>query len=114
MKLNPAELTFALGFIAIALFMLTQPFRRKAMSKILRQGDLLLRKVDHYDPRDRFADSHQKRGKGPVTIGYGEVTGHHHTIDEAEWFVHELADTEQFALNGDAGVKIEEDWADEP
>lgn len=64
--------------------------------KILRQGDLLLVRVD-------VAPIGFVRKPAPVgaTIGYGEVSGHHHTIMDVEWLVApdtSKEDLHQFAL----------------
>jgi hypothetical protein len=40
-----------------------------------RQGDVLLLRVDHIPD-----DAKKRTGKGALTIAYGEVTGHHHTL----------------------------------
>ena len=65
--------------------------------QILRQGDILLVRVAKVSTelvRKATAD-------GRVTVGYGEVTGHHHTIQDAVWLVApEITDSDlhQFAL----------------
>ena len=68
---------------------------------IIRQGDLMLRKVNSKNVPKDF----EYKKAGPTTIGYGEVTGHHHTLDEARWLVHPGADVEQFALDGNPKVQ---------
>lgn len=49
----------------------------------VRQGDILLIKMGSAP-----AGLERKATKnGQVTVGYGEVTGHHHTIQDAVWLV---------------------------
>lgn len=50
---------------------------------MVRQGDLLLVRVN--TPPTQLERKATKDGK--CTIGYGEVTGHHHTIQDAVWYV---------------------------
>lgn len=64
--------------------------------KILRQGDLLLVRVGMAP-----AGFVRKPAPSGTTIGYGEVSGHHHTILDTEWFVAPETSNEdlhQFAL----------------
>lgn len=63
----------------------------------IRQGDLLLVKIAK--PPTNLERKPTKNGQ--CTIGYGEVTGHHHTIQDAEWLVAPettMDDLHQFAL----------------
>lgn len=64
--------------------------------RIVRQGDMLLIKVD-------AAPSGHVRKPAPqgATIGYGEISGHHHTIADVEWLVAPettAEDLHQFAM----------------
>lgn len=72
--------------------------------KIVRQGDILLVKVN-VAPAS-FAPLPTKNGA--VTVGFGEVTGHHHTIADAVWYVAPgttMDDLHQFAL-GDKTMPV--------
>lgn len=63
----------------------------------VRQGDLLLIRVAN--PPANLTRKPTKDGK--CTIGYGEVTGHHHTVMDAVWYVAPevtMDDLHQFAL----------------
>lgn len=70
---------------------------KKSVPAMIRQGDLLLVRVANPP-----ADSERKPTKdGTCTIGYGEVTGHHHTIQDAVWYVAPevtMEELHQFAL----------------
>lgn len=63
----------------------------------VRQGDILLVFV----PNPPVNLERKSTANGTVTVGYGEVTGHHHTIQNAAWFVAPettMDDLHQFAL----------------
>lgn len=64
--------------------------------QIVRQGDILLIRTDAATNLVR-----KPTKTGQVTVGYGEVTGHHHTIQDAVWYVAPDVtdeDLHQFAL----------------
>lgn len=70
----------------------------------IRQGDILLVRVA--TPPANLARKPTKTAS--VTVGYGEVTGHHHTIQDAVWLVAPdttLDDLHQFAL-GDKTLPV--------
>lgn len=73
---------------------------------VVRQGDILLVRV-HCAPQGLVR---QPTKTGSVTVGYGEVTGHHHTIQDAVWMVAPgvlTYDLHQFALgNGTMPVFV--------
>lgn len=74
------------------------------VSTVVRQGDIALVKVANA-PAD-FVPKATKNGA--VTVGYGEVTGHHHTIEDAVWLVAPdttMDDLHQFAL-GDKTLPV--------
>lgn len=71
---------------------------------VVRQGDILLVKVNGA-PTD-FRRMPTKNNQ--CTVGYGEVSGHHHTIQDAVWLVAPETteqDLHQFAL-GDKTLPV--------
>lgn len=70
----------------------------------VRQGDILLVRV-----ATRSVGLERKPTKnGSVTVGFGEVTGHHHSIQDAVWLVAPettMEDLHQFAL-GDKTMPV--------
>jgi len=78
---------------------------------VVRQGDICLIRTDNVPAnlvRKPTEDS-------AVTVGFGEVTGHHHTIQDAVWYVAPettVEDLHQFALgNGTVPVFVALDEA---
>lgn len=60
----------------------------------VRQGDMLLIQVD------AAPEGYEHRPAKRAIIGYGEVTGHHHVLNDVEWIVDAdttPADLEAFA-----------------
>lgn len=49
----------------------------------LRQGDILLVRVE----KTPAGMARKVTPSGHVTVGYGEATGHHHTLQHAAWYV---------------------------
>ena len=72
---------------------------------VVRQGDILLVKTDKAP-----AGLTRKAAKTKhVTVGYGEVTGHHHTIEDAVWLVAPdttMDDLHQFALGDKTDMPV--------
>jgi hypothetical protein len=70
------------------------------MSKLYRQGDVLIEQIAEI-PRSA------KRSKGKIVLAHGEATGHAHTIedrDSADWWV--LPDGEQQYLEVAKGAEV--------
>ncbi|HSH01510.1 MAG TPA: hypothetical protein VLL52_03255 [Anaerolineae bacterium] len=66
---------------------------------IIRQGDIFLIKV----PEKRIPTNYQAHPTTSCIVGYGEVTGHHHVIEKAQWLVdacHDINSLHRFALDG--------------
>lgn len=51
---------------------------------ILRQGDVLLRRVASIPKSAKLADKKDQSGNDRIVLAYGEVTGHAHAIHDLE------------------------------
>jgi hypothetical protein len=63
----------------------------------IRQGDICLVRVAQLPP----SVQPRPKSRGRLTLGYGEVTGHHHVVEDAIWVVAEDTtpeDLRQFAM----------------
>ncbi len=50
------------------------------MTRIYRQGDVLLTQVDSLPEKTQVIDPKTQQVPGMLTLAYGEATGHHHSI----------------------------------
>jgi hypothetical protein len=67
------------------------------MQQLIRQGDIALIRTEILPP----TVAPRPQGRGRLTLGYGEVSGHHHVLEDAIWVVAEKTtqeDLRQFAL----------------
>lgn len=70
---------------------------------MIRQGDILL------IPVTSIPATYEQRKPATVTIGHGEVTGHHHVLKEAAWLVAPETTAEalfRFGANGQTDAPL--------
>lgn len=71
---------------------------------LFQQGDIVLMKVDN------VPDGFVVRKSGEIVVGHGEVTGHTHTLKNANWLETAVADINKlysFARGGGEPIYVE-------
>lgn len=71
--------------------------------KTYRQGDVVIEQIEALPPAGL-----KRQPPGRIILAHGEVTGHHHAIEErdaADWWKEEKGDTQFLAVN-EAGATL--------